>query len=226
MTYASPEKLLRPGDPQRGRPPAHSPHALLMPPPRQAFECRQTFRGLLQRAARQPPGILVQPVRQESWNRCDRLVLRERPRHLHEKRELALGERESNMVLHFNPNTGAPMTVACLWSHWTHETEPDLAFLRRNHRRATSGSSRHRPYTLRHLAQGRECGRVAVSYTGFPGPPSRDIVGPRYTLLRAPNSRVDRGQMEFRLREATRSGPRCSVNCRVTGTMPNVGIAI
>jgi putative SOS response-associated peptidase YedK len=48
------------------------------------------------------------------------------PRHLYEKRNLTPGERESNMVLHFNPNTGTPMTIACLWSHWTHETEPDL----------------------------------------------------------------------------------------------------
>ena len=30
------------------------------------------------------------------------------------------------MVLHFNPNTGSPMTIACVWSHWTHENEPDL----------------------------------------------------------------------------------------------------
>ena len=48
------------------------------------------------------------------------------PRHLYEKRELAPGERESNIVLNFNPNTGAPMTIACLWSHWTHPREPDL----------------------------------------------------------------------------------------------------
>jgi putative SOS response-associated peptidase YedK len=48
------------------------------------------------------------------------------PRHLYEKRELAPGERESNMVLHFNPNSGEPMTIACLWSHWTHESEPEL----------------------------------------------------------------------------------------------------
>ena len=48
------------------------------------------------------------------------------PRHLYEKRELAPGERESNVVLNFNPNTGVPMNVACLWSHWTHTREPDL----------------------------------------------------------------------------------------------------
>lgn len=48
------------------------------------------------------------------------------PRHLYEKRELAPGERESNVVLNFNPNTGVPMSIACLWSHWTHAREPDL----------------------------------------------------------------------------------------------------
>jgi putative SOS response-associated peptidase YedK len=48
------------------------------------------------------------------------------PKHLYEKRELAAGEKESNMVLHFNPNPGEPMTIACLWSHWTHESEPEL----------------------------------------------------------------------------------------------------
>ena len=29
-------------------------------------------------------------------------------------------------MLHFNPNSGEPMTIACLWSHWTHETKPEL----------------------------------------------------------------------------------------------------
>jgi len=48
------------------------------------------------------------------------------PRHLYEKRALAPGEKESNLVLHFNPDSGAPMTVACLWSHWTHPSEPEL----------------------------------------------------------------------------------------------------
>ena len=48
------------------------------------------------------------------------------PRHLYEKRALAPGEKESNLVLHFNPNSGVPMTVACLWSHWTHSAEPEL----------------------------------------------------------------------------------------------------
>jgi len=48
------------------------------------------------------------------------------PRHLYEKRELAAGERETSVVLNFNPNSGEPMTVACLWSHWTGEGEPAL----------------------------------------------------------------------------------------------------
>jgi putative SOS response-associated peptidase YedK len=48
------------------------------------------------------------------------------PRHVYEKRDLAPGERESNLVLHFNPRSGDPMTIACLWSHWTGENEPEL----------------------------------------------------------------------------------------------------
>jgi putative SOS response-associated peptidase YedK len=48
------------------------------------------------------------------------------PRHLYEKRELAAGERATSVVLNFNPNSGEPMTVACLWSHWTGEGEPAL----------------------------------------------------------------------------------------------------
>ena len=36
------------------------------------------------------------------------------------------GERESKKVLHFQPDSGEPMTIACLWSHWTHESEPEL----------------------------------------------------------------------------------------------------
>ena len=48
------------------------------------------------------------------------------PRHLYEKRALADGERESNVVLHFNPDSGGPMAIACLWSHWTQAGEPDL----------------------------------------------------------------------------------------------------
>ena len=48
------------------------------------------------------------------------------PRHLYEKRALAPGEKESNLVLQFNPESRLPMTVACLWSHWTHPLEPEL----------------------------------------------------------------------------------------------------
>jgi putative SOS response-associated peptidase YedK len=48
------------------------------------------------------------------------------PRHLFEKRELAPGEKPENRVLHFNPNPPMEMLVACLWSHWTHPSDPDL----------------------------------------------------------------------------------------------------
>ena len=48
------------------------------------------------------------------------------PRHLYERRELGAGEKEQNMVLHFNPNTGTPMIIACLWSHWTAPGEASL----------------------------------------------------------------------------------------------------
>jgi putative SOS response-associated peptidase YedK len=48
------------------------------------------------------------------------------PTHLFEKRALAADEKETNIVLHFEPSSRAPMIVACLWSHWTGEGEPDL----------------------------------------------------------------------------------------------------
>jgi putative SOS response-associated peptidase YedK len=48
------------------------------------------------------------------------------PRHLYEKRELAVGEDEENMVLHFNPQPPNPMVIACVWSHWTGKEGPDL----------------------------------------------------------------------------------------------------
>jgi putative SOS response-associated peptidase YedK len=48
------------------------------------------------------------------------------PKHLFEKRELAPGEKPQNLVLHFNPQPPLEMLVACLWSHWTHTTDPDL----------------------------------------------------------------------------------------------------
>lgn len=48
------------------------------------------------------------------------------PTHLFEKRALAADEKETNIVLHFEPSSREPMIVACLWSHWTGEGEPDL----------------------------------------------------------------------------------------------------
>ncbi len=48
------------------------------------------------------------------------------PRHLYERRELAAGEAEENRVLHFNPDTGTPMIIACLWSHWEQAGEASL----------------------------------------------------------------------------------------------------
>jgi putative SOS response-associated peptidase YedK len=46
--------------------------------------------------------------------------------HVKERRELAAGEREQNIVLEFTPNPAQPMLIACLWSHWTDPQEPDL----------------------------------------------------------------------------------------------------
>jgi putative SOS response-associated peptidase YedK len=48
------------------------------------------------------------------------------PLHLFEKRALGAGEKEKNLVLHFNPQPPQEMLVACLWSHWTHKSDPDL----------------------------------------------------------------------------------------------------
>jgi len=48
------------------------------------------------------------------------------PTHRFEKRALAEGEKETNTVLHFQPNPPAPMMVACLWSHRSGKDEPDL----------------------------------------------------------------------------------------------------
>ena len=36
-------------------------------------------------------------------------------RHAFEKRDLAPGEKPENLVLHFNPQTGQDMLLACLW---------------------------------------------------------------------------------------------------------------
>jgi len=48
------------------------------------------------------------------------------PTHLFEKRVLAAEEKEANTVLHFQPNPPDPMIVACLWSHWSGQEEPEL----------------------------------------------------------------------------------------------------
>ena len=48
------------------------------------------------------------------------------PLHLFEKRALGENEKEKNLVLHFNPQPSQEMLVACLWSHWTHNSDPDL----------------------------------------------------------------------------------------------------
>jgi putative SOS response-associated peptidase YedK len=43
-----------------------------------------------------------------------------------EHRALAPGEREQNVVLQFTPKPEQTMLIACLWSHWTGPTEPDV----------------------------------------------------------------------------------------------------
>lgn len=47
-------------------------------------------------------------------------------RHDYEKRALAPGEKEQNVVLHFNPRAREDMLIACLWDHWQSPGEPDL----------------------------------------------------------------------------------------------------
>lgn len=47
-------------------------------------------------------------------------------RHKMEHRELRPGEEAENVVLEFNPRPTQDMLVACLWSRWTKEGEPDL----------------------------------------------------------------------------------------------------
>jgi len=46
--------------------------------------------------------------------------------HVKEHRELGPNEKERNVVLQFSPNPPQAMLIACLWSHWTDPTEPDL----------------------------------------------------------------------------------------------------
>lgn len=47
-------------------------------------------------------------------------------RHKAEHRELALREKETNLVLEFRPRPEQEMLVACLWSRWTAPGQPDL----------------------------------------------------------------------------------------------------
>ena len=47
-------------------------------------------------------------------------------RHDYEKRALRTGEKEENVVLHFNPRPAAEMYVACLWDCWQQRGQPDL----------------------------------------------------------------------------------------------------
>ena len=47
-------------------------------------------------------------------------------RHTMEHRDLAVGEKEENVVLQFKPEPRQTMYIACLWSHWTDPKEPDL----------------------------------------------------------------------------------------------------
>lgn len=47
-------------------------------------------------------------------------------RHAMEHRELHEGEAVENVVLEFRPQPRQDMLVACLWSRWTKEGEPDL----------------------------------------------------------------------------------------------------
>ncbi|HEV7611600.1 MAG TPA: SOS response-associated peptidase family protein [Steroidobacteraceae bacterium] len=46
--------------------------------------------------------------------------------HTMERRALVAGEKAQNVVLQFTPEPRQAMLIACLWSHWTDPTEPDL----------------------------------------------------------------------------------------------------
>ncbi|MEJ2106488.1 MAG: SOS response-associated peptidase family protein [Acidiferrobacteraceae bacterium] len=46
--------------------------------------------------------------------------------HDFEHRELRKGEKEQNLVLHFNPRTAEPMLLACVWDRWQKAGEDDL----------------------------------------------------------------------------------------------------
>lgn len=47
-------------------------------------------------------------------------------RHRLEGRSLQKEEKVQNVVLEFKPNTGGEMLLACVWSHWSKEGEPEL----------------------------------------------------------------------------------------------------
>ena len=47
-------------------------------------------------------------------------------RHRAEGRELGPDEKSENVVLAFNPKPKQDMLIACMWSHWTKDGEPDL----------------------------------------------------------------------------------------------------
>jgi putative SOS response-associated peptidase YedK len=47
-------------------------------------------------------------------------------RHNLERRNLAPGESEQNVILEFQPNVREPMVAACLWSRWSAPGEGDL----------------------------------------------------------------------------------------------------
>jgi putative SOS response-associated peptidase YedK len=47
-------------------------------------------------------------------------------RHRMERRELAPGEKEENVVLEFRPRPTQDMLIACLWSNWSAPGQPDL----------------------------------------------------------------------------------------------------
>jgi len=47
-------------------------------------------------------------------------------RHALERRELADGEKDENIILQFKPKQSQDLLVACLWSRWQGKGEPDL----------------------------------------------------------------------------------------------------
>ena len=47
-------------------------------------------------------------------------------RHALERRELAEGEKDENVILQFKPKLSQDLLVACLWSRWQGKGEPDL----------------------------------------------------------------------------------------------------